>query len=353
MALLFLIHRPYWQRYRGWITVFPKKEHVEADIKLVIIGLLFATAVYFTFLLVEWFDISHTLDSFEDMTGALLPILWIFLLYSFIQHEICEELRSNKENLRITLNSIGDAVIATNINGRITSMNPVAENLTGWKSGEVKGKKLEEVLNIVDSETRTKIINPVKNVLTTGKTVGLGNHTILISKEGREYHITDSAAPIFAADETILGVVLVFSDITSNFLQEVKLRESEERLNLALTGTKAGLYDWNLQTGKIFINQQWASLIGYSLYELESLTMAVWEKLKHTEDVLRSNEVLEMHLKGKTGFYECEYRMKHKSGHWIWILDRGMIVRWDNPGNPIRMTGTLIDISSLKNTELT
>jgi signal transduction histidine kinase/CheY-like chemotaxis protein len=59
-----------------------------------------------------------------------------------------------------------------------------------------------------------------------------------------------------------------------------------------------------------------------------------------------------MHLKGKTGFYECEFRMKHKSGHWIWIMDRGMIVRWDNLGNPVRMTGTLIDISSLKNTEI-
>jgi len=333
------------------LLLFNRKHKINTDIKLLIIGLLFVTAVYFTFLMIEWFGINHSLNSFEDMTGAMLPVMWAFLLYSCIQHSINNELRTNKENLRITLNSIGDAVIATNITGRIINMNPAAEDLTGWKFEEAKGKKLDEVLNIVNAETHIKISNPVERVLTTGKTVGLGNHTVLISKAGKEYYITDSAAPIFAADETITGVVLVFSDVTRSYLQELMLRESEERLNLALIGTKAGLWDWNLRTGNVIINQQWANLIGYSIRELEPLNIAAWEKLKHPEDVLRSGEMLEMHLTGKTGFYECEFRMKHKSGHWIWIMDRGMVVQRDNLGNPIRMTGTLIDIASLKDFE--
>ncbi len=329
-----------------------KRQSVPPDIKMVIAGLLIVTSIYYGFLLIEWLGITHTLDSIEDMTGALLPILWIFLLYSFIQHGISQDLRNNKEDLRITLNSIGDAVIATDINGRITRMNPVAEDLSGWKFNEVKGKRLEEVLNLINAQSRKKIMNPVENVLESGKTVGLGNHTILIAKNGREYHISDSAAPIFSNDDQILGVVLVFSDETASYSQAERLRESEERLNLALIGTKAGLYDWNLQNGKIFINKQWAELLGYSAHELESFNLATWERLKHHEDVLRSNEILEKHLKALIDLYECEYRMQHKSGHWIWVLDRGMVVERNNPGNPMRMIGTVIDISKLKSIEL-
>jgi PAS domain S-box-containing protein len=329
-----------------------RKTSVTIDIKMVIAGLLIVTSLYYAFLLIEWLGITHTLDSFEDMTGALLPILWIFLFYSFIQHGISQDLRNHKENLRITLNSIGDAVIATDINGRITRMNPVAENLSGWKFNEAKGKRLEEVLNLTQANTRKRIINPVEHVLETGKKVSLGNHTILIARDGMEYHITDSAAPIFSDNEEILGVVLVFSDVSASFAQAERLRKSEERLNLALIGTKACLYDWNLQTGKIFINKQWAELTGFSDLELESFNLIAWEKLKHHEDVLKSNEILEKHFKALIDFYECEYRLRHKSGHWIWVLDRGMVVERNAPGNPMRMIGTVIDISNLKNIEL-
>ncbi len=329
-----------------------RRQTVAIDIKMVIAGLLVVTSVYYGFLLIEWLGITHTLDSFEDMTGALLPILWVFLFYSFIQHGISQDLSNHKENLRVTLHSIGDAVIATDISGRITRMNPVAEYLSGWKFDEAKGKRLEEVLNLIHANTRKKIINPVEHVLETGKKVSLGNHSVLIARNGMEYHITDSAAPIFSDDEEMLGVVLVFSDVSASYAQAERLRKSEERLNLALIGTKAGLYDWNLQTGKIFVNKQWTELIGFTAHELESFDMAAWEKLKHHEDILKSNEILEMHLKARNDFYECEYRLQHKSGHWIWVLDRGMVVERSDPENPLRMIGIVIDISTLKNIEL-
>jgi len=328
-----------------------KKRAIHTDIKLLIISLLIVASVYFTFLLIEWLGITHTLDSFEDMTGALLPMMWAFLLYSLFQQGINRDLHDHQENLRITLNSIGDAVIATDVSGRITRMNPVAEDLTGWKFADAKGTLLEDVLNIVNAETKKKINNPVEYILETGKSVGLSNHTVLISRDGQEYHITDSAAPIFAADEEIMGVVIVFSDVTESFSHEEKLRVSEERLSLALIGTKAGLWDWHIRTGNVIINDQWAELIGYTIRELEPLSISAWEKLKNPEDVLRSNEILEMHLKGQTDFYECEFRMKHKAGHWVWILDRGMVVDRDSNRNPLRMTGTMIDINNQKKVE--
>jgi PAS domain S-box-containing protein len=329
-----------------------RKPAVLKDIRLLLIGLLLVTLVYSCFLLIEWLGITHTLDSFEDMVGAMLPILWGFLLYSFIQQSINHDLRIYQENLRITLHSIGDAVIATDIYGCITLMNPVAAALTGWDPDEAKGKRLEDVLHIINSETFKRINSPVEYVLETGKKIGLSNNTLLISKDNREYNITDSAAPIYNVDDEIMGVVLVFSDVSGKFLQDQKLRESEERLNLALIGTKAGLWDWYIRTGKIIFNEQWASLIGYTLDELEPLSVSSLEKLKNPEDVLRTNESLEMHLQGKSDFYECEFRLKHKSGKWVWILDRGKVVERDGSGNALRMTGTMIDISYQKTTEL-
>ncbi|MFO7736237.1 MAG: PAS domain S-box protein [bacterium] len=125
-----------------------------------------------------------------------------------------EELRESEENLRITLESIGDAVIATDINGRITRMNPVAEKLTGWASSEAHGENLSNVFRIFNSDTGKTVKSPVKKVLESGEIVGLANHTVLISKNGHKYQISDSGAPIKNKLGEITGVVLVFRDIS-------------------------------------------------------------------------------------------------------------------------------------------
>jgi PAS domain S-box-containing protein len=328
-----------------------RKPTMNRDIRLFIIGLLLVTLVYIIFMIIEWMGITHTLESFEDIIGALIPMMWAFVIYSFIQQGINHDLIINKENLRITLNSIGDAVIATDMYGRITRMNPAAETLTGWKFDEVNGKKIESVFSLVNADTRKKISNPVGYVIETGKTVKLSNQTLLIGKDSTEYHITDSAAPIYDADQKINGVVFVFSDMTDIYQQGERLRESEERLNLALNGTKAGLWDWYIRTGKIIYNNRWAEMIGYELSELEPLCINTWQKLTHPEDLIKSDDLLEMHFKGKIGFYECETRLKHKKGHWVWVMERGMVVERDKQGNPLRMTGTQIDISNQKKIE--
>lgn len=134
------------------------------------------------------------------------------------------------ENLRITLNSIGDAVIATDNAGRITHVNPVAEEMTGCSQAEAQGQPLLEVFHIINAKTREPAFNPVAHVLETGKTVGLANHTVLIAKDGREYQIADSAAPIKESDNTTVGVVLVFRDVT----EEYRLRDEMEQAHALL-----------------------------------------------------------------------------------------------------------------------
>lgn len=123
-------------------------------------------------------------------------------------------LAESEERLRVTLRSIGDAVIATDADGRVVFMNPVAELLTGWTTADAHGRPLAEVFVIVNETTRATVESPVARVLREGITVGLANHTVLFARDGREIPIDDSAAPIRDATRVVMGVVLVFRDVT-------------------------------------------------------------------------------------------------------------------------------------------
>jgi PAS domain S-box-containing protein len=126
-----------------------------------------------------------------------------------------ESLRRQSEWLRITLTSIGDAVISTDVEGRVTFMNGVAEALTGWPKEEAIGRLLLEVFNIVNERTRKPVENPALRALQGGTIVGLANHTVLIARDGTERPIDDSAAPMRDESGALLGAVLVFRDITA------------------------------------------------------------------------------------------------------------------------------------------
>jgi len=128
--------------------------------------------------------------------------------------EIEESLRRQSQILEVTLASIGDAVIVADARGRATFLNSVAEILTGWSASEAKGHSLTQVFPVINERTREPVDDPVAKVLQTGRVVGLGNHTVLLTRDGREIPIDDSAAPIRLPDGELFGVVLVFRDIS-------------------------------------------------------------------------------------------------------------------------------------------
>ncbi len=137
--------------------------------------------------------------------------------------------RTSEQRLRVTLQSIGDAVIATDTQALIVFMNPVAERLTGWDGPDATGRELSEVFHIVHAETRHAVESPAARVLREGVVVGLANHTVLIARDGREIPIDDSGAPIQDADGEMMGVVLVFRDVTGR----EKVEEERRRLQWA------------------------------------------------------------------------------------------------------------------------
>ncbi|NTV89432.1 MAG: diguanylate cyclase [Clostridiales bacterium] len=134
-----------------------------------------------------------------------------------------QQLANEKETFRVTIQSIGDAVITTDAKGIITSMNGMAETLTAWKQEEAIGLKLNTVLNIISGKNRKKLKNPVGTVLKTGGIKSSGNKTILISKDGIERYIADNGAPIMDAEGNILGVVIVFRNVTNEILHQEKI----------------------------------------------------------------------------------------------------------------------------------
>ncbi len=125
-----------------------------------------------------------------------------------------EALYREKELAQITLASIGDAMITTDEAGRVSYLNPVAERLTGWSSGDAKGRQHDEVFHIVSEQDRLRVDSPVDRVLRSGEITGLANNTVLIARDGREYSVEDSAAPIRSRNGRLIGVVLVFRDVS-------------------------------------------------------------------------------------------------------------------------------------------
>ncbi|MEO8271055.1 MAG: PAS domain-containing protein, partial [Aureliella sp.] len=124
------------------------------------------------------------------------------------------ETRQREEWLQVTLHSIGDGVICTDVHGRVTMMNPVAEVLTGWSQDTAKGQLLGAVFPVINEQTRKPVANPVDRVLREGIIVGIGNHTILVARDGMERPIDDSASPIRDVSGKMIGVVLIFRDVT-------------------------------------------------------------------------------------------------------------------------------------------
>ena len=157
-----------------------------------------------------------------------------------------EALRKQTEWLRVTLASIGDAVITTDGAGRVSSLNPVAESLTGWNARDAEGMPLAEVFRIVNEESRQPAENPALRALSEGRIVGLANHTVLIARDGTERAIDDSAAPIRDDLGNVIGVVLIFRDITERRRDEERLRQSVEttRFLADATATLAELTDY-------------------------------------------------------------------------------------------------------------
>ena len=258
-----------------------------------------------------------------------------------------EELQQQREWFEVTLASIGDAVITTDVNAKITYLNPVAESMTGWRSIEAKGEPLERVFQIVNEYTQQTVENPIGKVLQSGKIVGLANHTALIDKSGRLIPIEDSAAPIRDSHGKITGAVMVFHDVSDRRRAEDALHASQLRLRATFDQTAVGIVVADFNSQFLEANQRFCEILGYSSDELHRLTL---NQVTHPDDFPDAQTHTHAVLTGQTAHAAFETRYIHKNGSTIW--GRTTLTTLSDPSaEEQRIIGIVEDITDRKRTE--
>ncbi len=179
------------------------------------------------------------------------------------------ELQDSTQKLTVTLNSIGDAVIATDAQARVTLLNPVAQNLTGWTQAQAHGRPVDEVFHIINKADRHIATIPVARVLEMGTAQGLANHTVLIARDGREFDIADSCAPVRDQLGEVVGTVLVFRNVTAEHTAQQTLRDSAARVQTILNTVGDGIVTLQALGGTIeSANPAIEKMFGYTAGEL-------------------------------------------------------------------------------------
>ena len=294
----------------------------------------------------RWFGWADTAVQNED--GQVVAIVGVGR--DITERQYAEEaLSRSQEQLRVTLRSIGDAVIAADAEGFITLMNGVAEALTGWPESEARGRQLEDVFRIINEETRSAVESPFHRVLAEGQVVGLGNHTLLISRNGTELPIADSGAPIrLGADQPTLGVVLVFRDQTEERQYIAALAESERRFRALFEQAAVGVTQLETATGRFLrVNRRYAEILGYAVEELMTST---FQAATHADDLGESLNAMRALTAGRIREFRTEQRLVRKNGEIVWV-DLNVSPMWEPGEKPTWLVAVVEDISARKRAE--
>jgi PAS domain S-box-containing protein len=291
--------------------------------------------------------------SFMILLILLLITLSVAYLYNRRQKVVFEqlflkekELRLAQEEFRITLYSIGDAVITTDSSGIIRRMNMVAEELTGWKEKDARGKMHDEIFHVVDEENRDQVENPIKRILAEGLVVDLANHTLLLSKDGREIPIANTWAPVRDQQNRITGVVIIFHDQSA----ERKIRKSLEDTNKLLEETSALAHvgGWSFDTATM--KGTWTAEVAriHELDPAQETDVALGLSFYQSGFREKINEAVRLAIEeGKS--YDLILQLTPAMGNSKWVRTVGYPVL---TGNKVtRVSGIFQDITVLKEAE--
>jgi len=257
-----------------------------------------------------------------------------------------DALQESEQRWAATLSSIGDAVIATDMTGNVTFLNPVAEALTGWTLSKAVKKPTKIVFNIINEQTRREVESPVSRVLKEGTVCGLVNHTVLIKKDGTEVPIDDSGAPIRDKEGNVTGVVLVFRDITESRKSEETLRESEIKFRTVADFT----YDWEYWIAPdgnlVYISPSCERVTGYKAEEFVK-NPKLFAEIVHPEDKIRVGSHFDL-IRSKE-LHDVDFRIIAHNGETRWISHACQAV-YDDTGKWLGRRVSNRDITERKKT---
>ena len=212
------------------------------------------------------------------------------------------------------------------------------EEMTSLEVDEIIGKKVTDVLEGVDYENWIKVFGEVA-----------------LTKNNKSFEQYSKpldrwyAVNVFSQKKGYFTTI--FYDITEQKNKELEIKEQKDKLDLIIEGTNVGTWEYNIQTGETTYNEKWAEMIGYKLEELNPENIETWDALVHPDDLKKSDKLFQKHLNGEIDYYKCEKRLKHKDGHWVWILGQGKLISRTDDGKPLKVLGINIDISKQKEHE--
>ena len=260
-----------------------------------------------------------------------------------------ETLKRNESQLRQIIDLVPHFIFAKDETGKFEIVNKATAEAFGTTVEDLTGRRDSEF--VATEEEIEHFRADDLEVIHSGKTKFIPEEPMTDSDNIIRYLQTTKVPFKFSASKnpSLIGVAV---DITQRVLLEKNLKKERQRLASILEGTNVGTWEWNVQTDDTIFNERWADIIGYTLEELSPVSIDTWIKFTHPDDLKMSGALLEKHFQGESNYYECEARMQHKNGEWIWVLDRGKVFSWAEDGKPLMMFGTHQDITERKQVEV-
>lgn len=286
----------------------------------------------------------------------ILIIAFIVFAFAFIyankQRKMFKSLYRMQRQFKTTLYSIGDGVITTDSKGRVQYMNPIAEELTGWKESEAQGKQIEEVFEIIHEYTRAAVENPVHKVLQQCSIVGLANHTLLVHKITRkEIPIADSGVPILTNDNELQGVVLVFRDQSEEYARKKQLEQTNQTLTTLISNLPGITYSckncssWDM----MYISDACSQITGYSKEDFIE-NHVHFRDIIHPDDRQMVFDVIQNSIAQHQKF-RLEYRILSKNNDVVYVWEQGQGV-YSESHELLSVDGYIVDITHIKLNEI-
>ncbi|KUG05633.1 hypothetical protein ASZ90_016940 [hydrocarbon metagenome] len=259
------------------------------------------------------------------------------------------------------LNFLPDATFAIDTSAEVIAWNRAMEKMTGIPAADMLGKGGYEYAVPFYGKRRPILID----LVFSGEETLAGSYPY-IGKEGDKYfseiyiphmncgrgaYLWFTASPLYDSEGEVIGAIESIRDITDRKWTEEKLKKREEELAAALEASGVGLWDWQIQAGIVECNEHFAEIVGYPVEEITPMPFKTWTKIAYADDLKRFNEQIRRHFASRSPLYEDEIRLHHRDGHLVWVLIRGKVVAWDGQGHPLRMTGTIMDITERKGHE--
>jgi PAS domain S-box-containing protein len=288
-----------------------------------------------------WFE-SNCYPVFNEDGGVVTHV--VMMARDITKRKQAEEaLRDSEERYRRIIETANEGIWSLDAENITTFVNQNMAEMLGYTEQEMLGKPL---FAFMDEEWQKQATRKVEH-----RRQGIiEQHDFKFRcKNGIALWAILNTRPLFDKTGQYAGAFAMVTDITERKLMEEALRDSEERFELAMRGASDGLWDWNLETNQVYYSPRWKQMLGYAEHEISN-HFDEWNKRIHPDDLAQSLETVNRYLKKEIPALENHHRLQHKDGHYIWVLGRGIAI-WNEQGEPIRMVGTNVDMTALKQVE--